>query len=104
MYPAAAADDEKVVACIQQAEAEGRWFIAKDMNCDGVFTISDTQQWAWWLFLYPGDYILWMVMQIPELATFWELSPDAFGGWISGFLSGVSWFIALGILRGILKG
>ncbi len=45
------ADPEIAIAlCQQEREAAGRWFIAEDMNCDGLFTISDVGLWAEWAF------------------------------------------------------
>jgi hypothetical protein len=31
--------------CQLEQEPLGRWFFAKDMNCDGVFSISDVVLW-----------------------------------------------------------
>ena len=33
-----------IALCQLDREAAGRWFIAKDMNCDGVFTIATMRQ------------------------------------------------------------
>ena len=77
----------------RQAE-EGRWFLEKDMNCDYLFTISDVFMWVEWVFFLPGDGLLWAVMQSERAAIFLELSPNFYGGWISGILSGFGWFSA----------
>lgn len=72
----------RVYSCLEQKAAEGRWFIAQDMNCDGVFTISDVGQWCVWVFFLPGDGLFWLIMQYPKIATFLELTPTAYSGWI----------------------
>jgi hypothetical protein len=33
-----------------QLEPLDRWFFAKDMNCDGVFSVSDVVLWLKWIF------------------------------------------------------
>jgi len=93
-----ATHEAMVYLCLHEREAEGRWFIAKDMNCDGVFTISDMGLWLEWAFFLPGDGMLWTLMQLPKIATFLELTPIAYGGWISGIASAVVWINTLGTL------
>jgi hypothetical protein len=66
--------------CLIQQEARGRWFIAKDMNCDGVFTISDVRLWLEWEFFLPGDGLLWALMRWQEAAIFLELTPADYCG------------------------
>ncbi len=92
------ADPEIAIAlCQQEREAAGRWFIAKDMNCDGLFTISDVGLWAKWAFYSPGDGLLWAVMQSQQLATFLELTPAVYSGWVSGIISAIIWLIVLSV-------
>ena len=86
-----------IALCQQELEAAGRWFIAKDMNCDGPFTISDVGLWAEWAFFLPGDGLLWAAMQSQQLATFLELTPAAYSGWFSGVVSAIIWLIALAV-------
>ncbi len=81
--------------CELEQIANGRWFIAKDMNCDGVFTISDVGLWAEWAFFLPGDGFLWALMQWQNIAIFLELTPAAYSGWISGIFSVIIWFLAM---------
>ena len=78
--------------CELELMAEGRWFLAKDMNCDGQFTISDVFLWGEWFFFLPGDGLLWVIMQDERLATFFELTPAAYSGWTSGVFSVIGWF------------
>ena len=79
--------------CELQQIADGRWFLAKDMNCDGVFTISDVNLWLEWVFFLPGDGLFWLQMQDQQLSTFFELTPDVYGGWASGIFSAIGWLI-----------
>ena len=91
-------DPEITIAlCQHEREAAGRWFIDKDMNCDGLFTISDVGLWAEWAFFSPGDGLLWAVMQSQQLATFLELTPAVYSGWFSGVVSAIIWLIALAV-------
>ncbi len=92
------ADPEIAIAlCQQEREAAGRWFITKDMNCDGLFTISDVGLWAEWAFYSPGDGLLWAGMQSQQLATFLELTPAVYSGWVSGIISAIIWLILLAV-------
>jgi len=95
------ANHDPLYSCLQQQEIQGRWFFAKDINCDGVFTISDVALWLDWAFFLPGDGLLWVLMQMPELANFLELTPDAYSGWFSGIASAIGWLIALGVMGAI---
>ncbi len=87
-----------IALCQLDREAAGRWFIAKDMNCDGVFTISDVLLWGEWVFFLPGDGLLWALMEWQSVATFLELTPAAYSGWSSGIVSAIIWLIAIAIL------
>ena len=86
-----------IVVCQVDREAAGRWFIAKDMNCDGAFTISDVLQWFEWVYFLPGDGLLWALMEWQSVATFLELTPAAYSGWFSGIVSAFIWFIAMAV-------
>ena len=84
--------------CGFKQQMEGRWFIEKDMNCDGAFTISDIGLWLKWVFFLPGDGALWLLLQRPGLANFLELSPASYSGWGTGLASGVLWLLlAMGL-------
>ena len=84
-----------IIVCENLLESEGRWFFGKDMNCDGLFTISDVGLWAKWVFFLPGDGLLWVVMQSQGAAIFFELTPEIYSGWYSGITSGFVWFIVM---------
>ena len=72
------------------------------MNCDGLFTITDANLWLEWLFFLPADGLTWALMQWqPDAAVFLELTPDAYSGWGSGFLSVFLWLV-LWIVGGLL--
>ena len=88
-------DQTSIYSCLLQQQKDGRWFFAMDMNCDGVFSISDVAQWLLWIFFAPGDFLLSLLMKWPEAATFLELSPTAYSGWISGTVSAIVWLIML---------
>ena len=93
-----------IALCQQEQEAAGRWFIAKDMNCDELFTISDVELWAEWAFFLPGDGLLWAVMQAQPLATFFELTPAVYSGWGSGIVSAIIWLIAIAVWVAVWDG
>lgn len=77
--------------CEADRAASGRWFIAKDMNCDGSLTISDVKLWLGWLFFLPGDGLLYSLLVWQGAAIFLELTPAIYGGWVAGILSAVLW-------------
>lgn len=81
--------------CLVEKYTTGRWFIARDANCDGAFTISDVWLWVDWLFNFPGDGLLWLLIQSPGLAAFFELTPEAYGNWFSTAVSIVCWLVVL---------
>ena len=92
--------------CELQQIADGRWFLEKDMNCDGASTISDANLWFEWVFFLPGDGLYWLLMQSQQLSAFLELTGDAYGGWDSGIFSAMAWLIALiiwGVVAALLE-
>jgi hypothetical protein len=65
-----------------------QWAFSADMNSSGSVTIGDVWLWCKWIFFYPGDYLIKILMEnIPEVGSFLEISPSWYGGWISGLLS-----------------
>ena len=85
--------------CLQKQQELGRWFIAKDMNCDGAFTISDIPLLSEWVVYLPGDLLLLFLMgRFPEIAAFLELTPASFGGWISLGISIIAWLFVCGLI------
>lgn len=71
-----------------------RWDISADMTRDGMFTISDLLKHAEYLFLIPGDGILFALSLFDPLRTFFELSPESYGGWFSWIISTWIWYVA----------
>ena len=72
------------------------WSFQMDMNWDGVVTISDIWLWIKWLYFYPGDGFLHIIITTsPSVATFFELTVNDFGGGLSGSFSFFTWFMVL---------
>ena len=85
---------------VRGSETEGAtersWGLKADMNGDGVTTISDVTAWAEWLYFYPGDYILSLALDSPDLTQFLEISsPTVYGGWLSGIFSAGIWLVVV---------
>lgn len=70
------------------------WSLSWDMNGDGGFSITDIGMLLKSVFYMPGDFILSHMGS--WLTTFFEVTPDAFGGGMSGFISFVIWITLLG--------
>ncbi len=69
-----------------------QWSFEADMNYDGVITISDTWLWLKWLFSYPGDFVLYlMINKTPNVATFLEVTTNSYGGALSTIISLFFW-------------
>ena len=81
-----------------------RWTLTKDMNSDGVFTSSDATLWREWLYFLPGDLaIVGLLVWLPELAVFLEISPASIGELGSLVFSGVFWFLSMLMLLILLR-
>lgn len=91
------APPDQIDTCLSKSDEEGRWFLAVDMNCDGLFTISDVNAWTHWLFFLPGDMLIWGLMQHEMTATFFELTPKSYGSIYSGAISVIGWLFVYGI-------
>ena len=73
-----------------------QWDFVADMNHSGSVTISDVWLWFKWLYFWPGDALIFLVVQnAPDAALFLELSPRNFGGPLSLFLSFGLWVLFL---------
>ena len=68
------------------------WSFVSDMNFDGSITVSDVGLWIGWLFFYPGDWIISMIVGT-GFGNFFEFSYLDFGGLFSGFIGGAIYFI-----------
>lgn len=78
-----------------------RWMFIGDMNGDGQITISDVGLWCQWLFYAPGDFVLLAVMlKLPSVATFFELTPTMLaGGWSFAISLFIWWIMVVSIFR-----
>jgi DNA-binding MarR family transcriptional regulator len=69
---------------------------SRDMNADGQFTIADVWQWLVHAYFLPGDAAIWALLRFaPGSAHFLELGGRSYGGFVSGVLSGLLWFVAI---------
>jgi hypothetical protein len=68
------------------------WSFIADMNYDHSITISDLWLWFKWLYFYPGDFILSIVIDT-KLGLFFELTKSNYGGYFSGIISIIIWVI-----------
>ena len=69
-----------------------QWRFAADMNRSGAVTISDVWLWLKWLYFYPGDGLLYIVIRkAPALAKFFEITFDSYSGIFSGLVSFLVW-------------
>ena len=71
------------------------WKFVADMNYDGSITISDVWLWFKWLYFYPGDGLIYLLIYIsPKIAHFFELTDESYGGILSFILSFFVWFFS----------
>ena len=79
------------------------WNFVEDMNYDGSITISDVWLWFKWLYFYPGDYLIRLVInKTPELAHFLEISHESYGETLSGIISLIVWGIGILVTLGLI--
>lgn len=72
------------------------WSFISDMNCDGVVTISDVSRWLGWLYFYPGDLLLMLIMrETPNVARFFEITDADYGKFVSFAVSGLFWLLCV---------
>ena len=75
------------------------WAWVPDMNGDGRVSVRDVWPWAKWLFLYPGDFAIYVLLErVPVAARFLELGPASYGGALAVALSIVAWTLPLALL------
>ena len=69
------------------------WSFIADMNGSGAVTISDVWLWFKWLFFYPGDFVISLIIEhAPGFARFFEMSyKSSYSGALSGMLSALFW-------------
>ena len=79
-----------------------QWSFVTDMNYSGSVTISDVWLWFKWLYFYPGDGLVYFLVNgAPKIGQFLEITYSSYGGVLSGVVSFIVWIIALGILGAI---
>ena len=64
------------------------WSFVADMNFDGSISISDVWLWIKWLYFYPGDGLVYLLLnKAPSIASFFEMAISSYGGVFSGIVS-----------------
>ena len=75
-----------------------------DMNFDGSITISDVWLWFKWLYFYPGDRLVYLLLKkAPSIASFFEMTTSSYGGVFSGVVSLVFFSIGAVASAGLLR-
>ena len=79
-----------------------QWGFIADMNYSGAITISDIWLWFKWLYFWPGDHIVNMLVEsthIKPIISFFEITItyDNYGGLFSGIVSFFIWCILLNL-------
>lgn len=81
-----------------------QWAFIADMNHSGSITISDTWLWFKWIFFYPGDVFVYILINnTPKIGNFFEITYSSYGGVFSGTVSYFAWIIAIGCFVSIYK-
>jgi hypothetical protein len=73
----------------------GRYHFAKDMNGDGVFTITDLGQILEFIWLLPAKVGVSALESQPQLASFFEISCNTGTSWGAVIFSFIVWIIVL---------
>lgn len=72
-----------------------RFHFVKDMNGDGVFSISDVWLAIEVVWLLPAKMVVSMAQLSPTLATFFEINCSTGESWGGGIFSLVWWSLVL---------
>ena len=81
-----------------------KWVFVADMNYNGSITISDVWLWFKWLYFYPGDVLIYfLVNSTPSIRHFFEITSSSYGGVFSGIVSYVIWILSIGFIAAICK-
>lgn len=82
-----------------------QWHFVADMDKSGLTTISDVWLWIFWLYYYPGDLIIYFIInKLPAIAQFFEITARSYSSFLSGFFSGIVWLIMMAIVIRIILG
>lgn len=73
------------------------WAFHADMNGDGIVNIADVWLWIKWLYLYPGDWLIYLIANTAA-GSFLNLSPQSHGGELALGVSVVVWLCVADIL------
>ena len=72
-----------------------QWSFVADMNYSGSVTISDIWLWFKWIYFYPGDGVVYFIVnKATDISHFLEMTYSDYGGIFSGFISFFVWLIA----------
>lgn len=75
--------------------------LRKDMNGDGIQSISDLWAVLWHIFHYPGDSLVGAFAGQPKYAAFFEITPASCGGLVSSIISIACWLFLLSLINAI---
>ena len=73
------------------------WPFRADMNGDGIVNIADVWLWIKWLYLYPGDWLVYLIGNTAA-GRFLDLSAQSYGGELALGVSIVAWLCVADIL------
>ena len=73
------------------------WTFRADMNGDGIVNIADVWLWIKWLYLYPGDWLVYLIGNTAA-GRFLNLSAQSYGGELALGVSVVVWLCVADIL------
>jgi hypothetical protein len=73
------------------------WRFRADMNGDGFVNIADVWLWIKWLYLYPGDGLIYLIGNTAA-GSFLNLSAQPYGGELALGVSVVVWLCVADIL------
>lgn len=81
----------------------GRFHLVKDMNNDGVFSITDVWQIIEFIWLLPAKAAIAIIQNNPKIATFLEIDCATGTSWGGGIFSFFAWCMLLGIIASIIE-
>lgn len=73
------------------------WTFRADMNGDGIVNIADAWLWIKWLYLYPGDWLIYLIGNTAA-GRFLNLPAHSYGGELALGVSIVVWLCVADIL------
>lgn len=83
-----------------------QWEFIADMDYNGAVTVSDVWLWVKWLYFLPGDFIIRIFLEenkLSNLSTFLEISVASYGGFWSGVVSFIIWFMLLNLILEVMQ-